>query len=193
MDMKYRYVARDIFSGQILVIKANTPLLKKGQLICGYEIIKSLQKGEQDMKEFRIVFYMFGVVEGVGEWISAETTPLKKIVDFAETWADILQYEIEWRQYMKKHYVTFITPNGVFEVFRPDVEELLKGGSGMNCNKKLAEYLDSHGITQAFLCDKTGITKEKMSNILNDKRKLTGDELVIICKTLGLTLEYFND
>lgn len=78
------------------------------------------------------------------------------------------------------------------EIWTTNVEEVLKGGSKMDCNKKLSEYLEQKGITQKFICDNTGITPEKMSNILNGKRKITGDELVSICKTLGLTLEFFN-
>ena len=80
----------------------------------------------------------------------------------------------------------------VIEIWTPDIEEVLKGGSKMDCNKKLSEYLESKGITQKFICDNTGITPEKMSNILKNKRKITGDELVSICNALGLTLEFFN-
>ena len=61
----------------------------------------------------------------------------------------------------------------------------------MDCNMKLAKYLEDQGITQSFISEKTGITKEKMSNILNGKRKLTGDELVAVCKVLGINLDYF--
>ena len=63
----------------------------------------------------------------------------------------------------------------------------------MDCNKKIAEYLKEHGITQKFLVDNTGLTSQKVSNIVNGTRKITGDELVLIAKTLGITLEFFLD
>lgn len=63
----------------------------------------------------------------------------------------------------------------------------------MDCNKKIAEYLKEHGISQKFLVEKTGLTSQKVSNIVNGTRKITGDELVVISKSLGLTLEFFLD
>ena len=86
------------------------------------------------------------------------------------------------------------TPNGKhIEIWTPNVEEILKGGSKMDCNKKIADYLKENGITQKFLSDKTGIEVEKVSNIVNGKRKITGDELIAVCNVLGLTLDYFKD
>ena len=79
------------------------------------------------------------------------------------------------------------------EIWTPNIEEVLKGGSKMDCNKKIADYLKDHGITQKYLVIKTGIEPEKVSNIINGKRKITGDELIAICNVLGLTLDYFKD
>lgn len=92
-----------------------------------------------------------------------------------------------------KDRVRIETPKVSLELWRPNIEDLLKGGNTMDCNKKIAEYVESHGITQKFLCDKTGITPEKISNILNNKRKITGDELINLCNVLGLNLDYFKD
>lgn len=94
---------------------------------------------------------------------------------------------------MIKKRVLVEAQNDNFELWIPNIEEELKGGFGMDCNMKLAKYLEDHGITQSFVSEKTGITKEKMSNILNGKRKLTGDELVAVCKALGINLDYFLD
>lgn len=79
------------------------------------------------------------------------------------------------------------------EIWTPNVDDILKGGSKMDCNKKIADYLKENGITQKFLSDKTGIEVEKVSNIVNGKRKITGDELISVCTVLGLSLDYFKD
>ena len=61
----------------------------------------------------------------------------------------------------------------------------------MSVNEKIKEYIESHGITQKFLCDKTGIAPEKMSNIINGKRKVTGEELLLIANALGVSANIF--
>lgn len=61
----------------------------------------------------------------------------------------------------------------------------------MSVNEKIKEYIESHGITQKFLCDKTGITPEKMSNVINGKRKVTGEELLLIANALGVSANIF--
>ncbi len=61
----------------------------------------------------------------------------------------------------------------------------------MELNKKIKEYVESHGITQKFLCDSTGIAQEKMSNIINGKRKVTGEELLLIAKALNVNADIF--
>ena len=58
-------------------------------------------------------------------------------------------------------------------------------------NFKIKEYIDNHGITQKFLVDKTGITPEKMSNIMNGKRKVTGEELLKIADALKVNANIF--
>lgn len=61
----------------------------------------------------------------------------------------------------------------------------------MEANLKIKEYLDSHGITQAFLVSKTGISQEKMSNIINGKRRVTADELGKIANALNVSADIF--
>ncbi len=61
----------------------------------------------------------------------------------------------------------------------------------MSVNEKIKEYIESHGITQKFLCDKTGIAPEKMSNVINGKRKVTGEELLLIANALGVSANIF--
>lgn len=85
------------------------------------------------------------------------------------------------------------TDKRTFKIWNPNVDNILKGGNNMDCNKKIADYLKDHGISQRFICDKTGLEPEKVSNIMNGKRKITGDELIAICNALGITLDYFKD
>lgn len=57
---------------------------------------------------------------------------------------------------------------------------------------KLKQYLEDHGIRQQFICDKTGMDKVTVSNILNGKRKLTANELLNIANALELPLNFFT-
>jgi len=61
----------------------------------------------------------------------------------------------------------------------------------MELNENIKKYLEEHGITQKFLIDSTGIAQEKMSNIINGKRKVTGEELLKIAKALDVNANIF--
>lgn len=61
----------------------------------------------------------------------------------------------------------------------------------MEANKKLNEYLKEHGISQSFLAEKLGISRTRMSMMLNEKRKMTADDLIKICKILKVSPEMF--
>lgn len=58
--------------------------------------------------------------------------------------------------------------------------------------KAIKEYIDSHGITQSFLCRKTGLNKSKLSLILQNKSNLTVETYKKICDALGVDMEFFN-
>lgn len=93
---------------------------------------------------------------------------------------------------MKKHYVTFITPNGVFEVFRPDVEEeLKKGGCRMEAFNKVKSFRVGANITQEAMADLLGMSRKtyrakedgsiewkmsEMSKFVDAINKATGSE-----------------
>ena len=47
----------------------------------------------------------------------------------------------------------------------------------MSVERKIQQYLKDHGIKQKFVCEKCGWTKQKMSSIVNGKKKLAADEL----------------
>lgn len=55
----------------------------------------------------------------------------------------------------------------------------------MVVQSKVAQYLEEHGIKQSWLAQKTGLTDNMISGILNGKRKMTADEFVRICKAIG--------
>ena len=55
----------------------------------------------------------------------------------------------------------------------------------MVVQSKVAQYLEGQGIKQSWLAQKTGLTDNMISGILNGKRKMTADEFVRICKAIG--------
>ena len=55
----------------------------------------------------------------------------------------------------------------------------------MVVQSKVAQYLEERGIKQSWLAQKTGLTDNMISGILNGKRKMTADEFVRICKAIG--------
>lgn len=61
----------------------------------------------------------------------------------------------------------------------------------MNANARIKEYIETHGIKQSFLVQKTGFRREKIANIINGKRKVTADELAEIAKALNVDILYF--
>lgn len=57
----------------------------------------------------------------------------------------------------------------------------------MEVQKKVAAYINGHGIRQVFVCNKSGIKRDRMSNLMLLKSKMTADEFVAICKALHKT------
>lgn len=56
----------------------------------------------------------------------------------------------------------------------------------MIINERLREYVESNGIKQSFLCNETGLSSDTISRILLSKRKITGEELLLICEALNI-------
>lgn len=48
-------------------------------------------------------------------------------------------------------------------------------------NLKLREIMESKGIKQAYICEKTGLSADAVSRIMNGLRKVTGEELLMLC------------
>lgn len=61
----------------------------------------------------------------------------------------------------------------------------------MNVNEKIKQYLQERGIKQAFLVEKTGMSKQAISAVLNTNRKLTAEELGKIANALGVSPNIF--
>lgn len=63
----------------------------------------------------------------------------------------------------------------------------------MNVGHKIRTYLESKGISQAFLSAKTGIPPAKLSLALNNKRRLSLPEYEAICWALGVGVDTFME
>jgi len=57
--------------------------------------------------------------------------------------------------------------------------------------EKIKAYLDSHGIKQTFLAEKTGFSDCMISDICLGNRKIEVTEYYRICKALNVPLDYF--
>lgn len=61
----------------------------------------------------------------------------------------------------------------------------------MDVGIRIKEYLESIGVSQAFLSSKTGIPTPKLNLALNGKRKLGLDEYEKICWALNVSADKF--
>lgn len=62
----------------------------------------------------------------------------------------------------------------------------------MDVGLKIGKYLSDHGITQAFIVNKTGIPAWAVSDICNGKRNnIDCIAYYKICKALGVSMETF--
>lgn len=59
--------------------------------------------------------------------------------------------------------------------------------------EKIKYYIESHGIKQAFIANKAGMTLSNLNESLNGKRKFTVDEYFGVCTALGLPVDYFYE
>ncbi len=56
----------------------------------------------------------------------------------------------------------------------------------MKVYQKLNNWIESHGIKKEFIAEKTGISSNKLSPILNGKRKLEIEEFILILGALNI-------
>ena len=61
----------------------------------------------------------------------------------------------------------------------------------MTIASAIRNYLQEHGIKQAFVAEKCGWSRQKTSCIINGKSKMTVEEYRILCKSMGVPYELF--
>lgn len=68
----------------------------------------------------------------------------------------------------------------------------------MDLNKKIQEILNDNGVTQNWVVNKMNsinpkinMDKNKMSSIVNNSRKVTGEELLAFCMALKINPDVF--
>ena len=59
--------------------------------------------------------------------------------------------------------------------------------------ENISTYLKSNGIRQSHVAESVGLHSQTFSNVMNGKRRLTAEEYVAICRTLGKSTEFFVD
>lgn len=63
----------------------------------------------------------------------------------------------------------------------------------MDVGMKIKGYLESKGVSQAFLSTKSGIPPAKLNLALNGKRRLSLPEYEAICWALGVGVDAFME
>lgn len=63
----------------------------------------------------------------------------------------------------------------------------------MEVGMKIKGYLESKGVSQAFLSTKSGIPPAKLNLALNGKRRLSLPEYESICWALGVGVDTFME
>ena len=58
---------------------------------------------------------------------------------------------------------------------------------------KIKRYLDEHYLKQKILQNALGLSKGTISSILSNKRKLSSEELYMVCAVLNVSADYFKD
>lgn len=61
----------------------------------------------------------------------------------------------------------------------------------MSINERLKQFLEERGIKQSYLVKKTNMTADAISRILAGKRKITAEELLLICEALHVDPRIF--
>ena len=56
---------------------------------------------------------------------------------------------------------------------------------------QIKEHLKNNGIKQIFLSKKTGIDKNRMSQMLNGKASIKANDYILICSALNVSCDLF--
>ncbi len=57
----------------------------------------------------------------------------------------------------------------------------------------ISDYIKSKGYKSSVIANKTGITQDALSRIINGKRKIKADEFVLLCDTLEIDPNIFKN
>ena len=63
----------------------------------------------------------------------------------------------------------------------------------MSINQKLNDYIEENGIKQIHIAQKTGMSADTISKILNGNRRILADEFLLICSVLEIDANIFRN
>ncbi len=63
----------------------------------------------------------------------------------------------------------------------------------MTLGVKINQYLESKGIKQSFVAEKSGIKPNILSRVLMGKRPVRADEYISICRAINVPLDKFTE
>lgn len=58
--------------------------------------------------------------------------------------------------------------------------------------KLIKTYIEFQGLKQTTIAKKSGLSIQTLNDILNERRRIEATEYFSICKSLGLSTEYFE-
>ncbi len=56
---------------------------------------------------------------------------------------------------------------------------------------EIKSYLEENGIKQKVVAEKSNMSIHTFNAILNEQRKLGAEEYFILCKSIGVSIDYF--
>lgn len=63
----------------------------------------------------------------------------------------------------------------------------------MSINERLSVYVSENGIKQVYIAQKTGLTPDTVSKMLNGNRRILADEFLLICNALNIDPNIFRN
>lgn len=63
----------------------------------------------------------------------------------------------------------------------------------MSINERLSVYVSENGIKQVHIAQKTGLTPDTISKMLNGSRRILADEFLLICNALNIDPNIFRN
>lgn len=63
----------------------------------------------------------------------------------------------------------------------------------MSINERLNVYVAEKGVKQVYIAQKTGLTPDTVSKMLNGNRRILADEFLLICNALNIDPNIFRN